>query len=133
MVNDWWGGAGGVLDTEKTKVTWSAAAEKALKRALGCDLEQIKNEVSAGDCELWRYADGGYCVTRVEVFNNSHELVIVASGVKNGLEKLAEWVRFADKNNMSIRIHSSRAGMRFFTKQLGFTVLETVYRYKNGR
>lgn len=119
---------------KKEKVSWSLEAEKALLSALGADLEEVKLQVKTGSCELWRYDDGGYCVTRIEVSNvGDCELVIVASGVKRGAEKLVEWVEFARRRGWSMRIHSKRKGMKAFVEKQGFQVLETVYRWKNGR
>lgn len=119
---------------KKEKVSWSFEAEKALLSALGVDLEEVKRQVEAGSCELWRYADGGYCVTRVEIaMIGDCELVIVASGVKRGAEKLADWLEFAKRRGWSMRIHSKRKGMKAFVEKQGFQVLETVYRWQNGR
>lgn len=119
---------------KKEKVAWSDDAAKALKRALGGDLQEIKKQVDDGHCELWRYADGGYCVTRVEVSTvGACELVIVASGVTRGAEKLSDWLEFAKGRGWSVRIHSKRAGMSGFLKRQGFKTLETVYRWQNGR
>ena len=114
----------------KEKVAWSDDAAKALSRALAGDLQEIKKQVDDGHCELWRYSDGGYCVTRVEVsVLGEHELVIVASGVKRGAEKLAEWLEFANRRGWSMRIHSDRLGMKKFLEKKGFRVTETVYRW----
>lgn len=119
---------------KKEKVSWSLEAEKALLSALGADLEEVKLQVETGSCELWRYDDGGYCVTRIEVSNvGACELVIVASGVKRGAEKLTEWVGLARQRGWGIRIHSKRKGMKAFVEKQGFQVLETVYRWQHGR
>ncbi|MBE0507786.1 MAG: STAS domain-containing protein [Marinospirillum sp.] len=115
------------------KVVWSAAAAKSLARALGNDLLEIEGQVKTGICELWQYTDGGYCVTRVEVSKTGTELVIVASGVESGAEKLAGWVNLAKNNGWSVRIHSQRPGMKQFLNKAGFVTAETVYRWQYGR
>ena len=118
----------------KEKIAWNSEADNALLSALGNDLCQIKKEVAEGSCELWRYDDGGYCVTRLEVTQSGKELVIVGSGVKNGAQKLREWVKLANSNGWTVRIHSKRLGMAKFLERQGFGKLETVYRWaKNGR
>lgn len=119
---------------KKEKVSWSLEAEKALLSALGADLEEVKLQVETGSCELWRYDDGGYCVTRIEVSSVGNcELVIVASGVRRGAEKLNEWIDLARQRGWNIRIHSKRKGMKAFVEKKGFQVLETVYRWQYGR
>lgn len=119
---------------KKEKVAWSDEAAKALDRALGCDLQEIKRQVDQGRCELWRYFDGGYCVTRVEVsLVGTCELVLVASGVTGGAEKLADWLGFASQRGWTVRAHSERRGSKKFLMKQGFEVSEIVYRWKNGK
>ena len=115
------------------KVAWSDQAEKALARALGADMPEIRSQVKSGVCELWRYLDGGYLVTRLEVCQTGTELVIVASGVKSGAEKLRWWLDLAKVRGWTVRVHSSRPGMQPFLKKAGFATAETVYRWTNGR
>lgn len=113
---------------EAEKVVWTKQAAAILAPALGDALPMVEAEVKAGDCELWRYPDDSFTVTRLEVTAVGRELVLVAGAGRCYKEKVAGWVRLAKAKGWTVRVHSNRIGVGRWLKGLGFQPVETVYR-----
>ncbi len=117
------------------RVGWSVDVENCLSGALSDEgMAIVAGEVSSGVSTLWHVESHGYFITRLELFENKKELVLVAWQGKN-TEPLVEYLKAAcvSEGINSMRFHtviSEKLATRF-VKKMCFEPVETVYRWSN--
>jgi hypothetical protein len=107
---------------------WSTAVEGALGALLGDDRAQVLAEIAEGRAELWRIEGHGYAITRIEVYPDHRELVIVAAVGEKVREAAAAFAAWADANGIDrIRFHTARPALGRLLAPLGFELSEYVF------
>lgn len=100
------------------KVEWSAEASKALKPILFDVYEQVKENVRAGEYDLFRYPDGTWMVIWIDRANK--EITGIGMQGKGYVEKVQPWIDKAVQYGYSIRIHTHRKGISRLLERMGF-------------
>lgn len=107
-----------------------------LRSALSSDFDSVCDEIARDIAQLYRVENDSIAVVRVETDSAGAELVLVAYAGKDTKAAIADLQRVARAQKInSIRIHTfhnEKLANRFLSA-CGFSRLETVYRWENGR
>lgn len=107
-----------------------------LRTALDSDFDSVCSEIVCGGATLYKVENHSYAVVRVEESQDGAELVLVAYAGKNAKAAIADLQKIAEKQKInSIRVHTfhnEKLANRYLGA-CGFSRLETVYRWQNGR
>jgi hypothetical protein len=120
-----------MADFKPQKIVWFDALDHFFDDVLGHDLDEIKEQVAAGICELWQVGKKSYVVTRAECDQGGrpNEFCIVAGRGENAHGVISGFAEGAKRQGFkAVRIHSKRPGMGRHLKKIGFKTAETVYK-----
>ncbi len=107
-----------------------------LRSALSGDFDSVCDEIDRDIAQLYRVENGSIAVVRVETNSAGTELVLVAYAGRGAAAAIADLQSVAKTKKInSIRIHTfhnEKLANRYLGA-CGFSRLETVYRWQNGR
>ena len=113
------------------KLRWTPAVARILEPHLGDDAAILRAQVEAGESELYLYPGVGVLMTRLEVYPDGRQELVLISGIGRGarpvLPGLLDEARARGVD--VVRVHSSRPGMGRYLRACGFDDgAERVYR-----
>jgi len=118
------------MKTEIIKHEWNEAAASVLRPAFGDDENIIRAQVESGICELFEVPGAGWFITRVEVYPDYKELVVVALAGKNMLYLLQIAKKIQESGNVKrVRIHPINKKFYNVLERVGFVEVERVFSY----
>lgn len=110
--------------------TFTDEARTGLDVAMGEDAEQIIDEVCKGISQLYQVNDVSWLVTRIDVFGDKPELVLVCYQGENVLT-MVNWLAGVarEKGIKSLRCHTkNKQFARVIENRIGADLLEYVYK-----
>lgn len=118
------------MTVEVYQEPWNKKAADVLRPAFGGDENIIRAQVETGECELFHLPGAGYFITRIEVYPDYSELVVVALAGERMLHLLDVAKTIKDVGGVDrVRIHTERPGFFKLLAEIGFTETERVFHY----